>query len=98
MVVHDAVVIGAGPAGATAARVLVESGARVVLLEKHALPRCKTCVGGLVARALPGLPVRAHDAIERACLVAELNVVLGLSFRTERSEPLISMVMRDRFD
>ena len=98
MMVHDAVVIGGGPAGATAARVLAEGGARVVLLEKHALPRYKTCGGGVVGRALPALPPAATATVERACHVAELNIEPGLTFRTHRSQPLISMVMRDRFD
>src|SRR5512132_3241429 len=98
MTVHDAVVIGGGPAGATAARVLAERGARVVLLEKHALPRYKTCGGGVVGRALSVLPPAAAQTVEHACHVAEMNLGDGLTVRTRRAEPLISMVMRDRFD
>ena len=36
---HDAIVIGGGPAGATAATVLAQHGRRVVLLERDAFPR-----------------------------------------------------------
>src|SRR5258708_5878200 len=47
----DAVVIGAGPAGATAARDLAHSGARVALVDgSH--PREKPCGGGVTGRAL----------------------------------------------
>jgi geranylgeranyl reductase family protein len=104
MTVHDVAVVGAGPAGASAARVLAEAGARVVLLEKHDLPRYKTCGGGVVGRALRGLPPAVRDAVEaevveRECRIADLDLGHeGLRFRARRERPLISMVMRDRFD
>ncbi|HLJ53445.1 MAG TPA: geranylgeranyl reductase family protein [Chthonomonadaceae bacterium] len=44
---YDAVVVGAGPAGCAAAFDLARAGARVALIEKHALPRHKTCGGGM---------------------------------------------------
>ncbi len=44
---YDAIVIGAGPAGATAAYALARAGARVALLEKQIIPRHKTCGGGV---------------------------------------------------
>jgi flavin-dependent dehydrogenase len=39
----DAVVIGAGPAGAVAARLLAMGGARVLLVDRKAFPRYKVC-------------------------------------------------------
>lgn len=44
---YDAIVVGAGPAGNTAAFELARGGAKVALLEKQALPRHKTCGGGI---------------------------------------------------
>src|SRR5919201_20869 len=99
MTIHDVAIVGAGPAGACAARGLAEVGARVVLLEKHALPRYKTCGGGVVGRALAGLPspVRAaveSAVVERACHVADLHLrEERLRFSTRRPRPVISMVM-----
>jgi geranylgeranyl reductase family protein len=51
----DAVVIGAGPAGSTVARLLAEGGARVALID-HSHPREKTCGGGISARATAMFP------------------------------------------
>src|SRR4051794_15399315 len=50
--VWDAIVLGAGPAGAIAARQLAASGARVLLVEKKAFPRGKVCGACLNESAL----------------------------------------------
>ena len=47
----DVVVVGAGPAGSTAARVAAERGMRVLLLDAARFPRYKTCGGGLIGTA-----------------------------------------------
>lgn len=44
--VWDVVVVGAGPAGASAAYAAAVAGRHVLLLEKAELPRYKTCGGG----------------------------------------------------
>lgn len=44
---YDAIVVGAGPAGTTAAWELARHGVRVALLERRKLPRHKTCGGGM---------------------------------------------------
>ena len=43
----DAIIIGAGPAGSTAAYLLASNGLNVLVLDKHAFPRDKLC-GGLL--------------------------------------------------
>lgn len=43
----DALIIGGGPAGASAAWALAKAGHRVLLLEKERLPRVKPCGGGV---------------------------------------------------
>lgn len=45
--VYDAVVVGCGPSGSSAARVLAEAGARVAVLDQCGFPRPKLC-GGLI--------------------------------------------------
>jgi len=61
----DAVVVGSGPAGTTAAYRLASAGARVLLLEKEALPRHKVCGGGLSAKTLREAPFSLASVIER---------------------------------
>jgi geranylgeranyl reductase family protein len=97
--VWDVVVVGAGPAGAGAARVAAEAGCRVLLLERAAIPRYKTCGGGLIGCSqehLPaGLGVTVHDEIE-----AVTFGLAGRRQRTMRSDgPLpCRMVFRDELD
>jgi geranylgeranyl reductase family protein len=49
----DVAIIGAGPAGSSAAYFLARAGVKVLLLDKATFPRDKTCGDGLVPRALP---------------------------------------------
>ncbi len=51
----DVIVVGAGPAGSTAAYHLAQSGVDVLLLEKTAFPREKVCGDGLTPRAVKQL-------------------------------------------
>jgi flavin-dependent dehydrogenase len=50
---YDALIIGAGPAGSTAARVLAQAGWSVALVEKSAFPRRKVCGEFISATSLP---------------------------------------------
>jgi menaquinone-9 beta-reductase len=50
--VHDVLIVGAGPSGASCAYWLAEAGWDVVVLEKKTLPREKTCGDGLTPRAV----------------------------------------------
>jgi geranylgeranyl reductase family protein len=95
----DAIVVGAGPAGSSAAFHLARQGVRVALIEKAHMPRYKTCGGGIVFRALKLLPIDTSEAIDRECRVAELNLAdAQLSFAIKREYPLVSMTMRENFD
>jgi len=95
--VFDVAIVGAGPAGASLARLLAQAGARVVLLERHRLPRYKPCGGGLTARALRLLPAEAHDLVRLRS--PGVQVVFGGYHLSLRSPvPLVGLVMRDAFD
>src|SRR5256884_8922299 len=75
VMMFDVAVVGAGPAGATAALALARRGLSVALLERDALPRYKTCGGGLVGRALALLPPEVERVLERRCGQADLHLL-----------------------
>lgn len=60
--IHDALVIGGGPAGATVAWLLARSGWKVVLLEKSVFPRRKVCGEFISATSMPLLHNLGIDA------------------------------------
>ena len=94
----DAIVIGAGPAGATAARRLAAGGARTLLLERERLPRYKACGGGVPLRTEALLELPLNDVVEGVIDTIEVSRFGTTWFRKRSSRPLASMVMRDRFD
>lgn len=66
---HDAVVVGAGPAGSSAAVALAARGLCVLLLDKAQFPREKTCGDGLTPRAVAAL--REMGVFDRLRYAAE---------------------------
>jgi geranylgeranyl reductase family protein len=96
MCTYDAVVVGGGPAGASAAHVLALGGARVLLLEKATIPRYKPCGGGITARARAASPL-----VESFPMDTNATAVLVPGGREEVRCPLpapVGMTMRSRFD
>jgi len=92
-------VIGAGPAGGSAALTLARAGQAVLVLEKAALPRYKTCGGGVLARAFKLLPPNAEGVVERSFPSVALNFLgAGMDFVATRPQPLIYMTMRADLD
>ncbi len=49
---YDVIVIGAGPAGSTAAKTLADKGYKVLLVEKFKMPRYKSCSGQLIKKSI----------------------------------------------
>ena len=94
----DVIVVGGGPAGATAARLLSRKGLKVLLIEKEQPPREKLCAGAVSLRANPYLPENWENSV--------LNDIYGgnLGWRGEkyisaRSEkPVVKIVDRASFD
>jgi geranylgeranyl reductase family protein len=95
---YDTIIIGAGPAGSTAARFLAAGGNRVLLIEKKKMPRYKVCGGGLVWRARKALATSIKPVIEREFHEIHWKFRDDMNFTVKRPYPLITMVMRDKFD
>ena len=95
----DAIIVGAGPAGSTAAFRLASEGARVLLLDRQRFPRDKPCGGGVTARGASLLPFAIEPVVER--IVDRINVTMG--HHGPRRDitcgaPLVYMTQRRRLD
>ena len=77
----DALVIGAGPAGAATAIWLATAGWRVVLVERHAFPRQKVCGECISAGSLSILDALGVGAEVRAIAGPELRQVCWIGAR-----------------
>lgn len=91
-------VVGAGPAGSTAARLLAARGARVTLFEARRLPRAKLCGGGLTPKAQRLVPSEALGTVERSVDRVEIRAPHLGSFTLHEPAATIAMVERTRFD
>jgi geranylgeranyl reductase family protein len=94
----DAIVVGAGPSGSTAAFRLARAGARVLLLDREHFPRDKPCGGGLTYRAVRELPVSVEPVVEDVVDRFELGLRYGSRFQRRSEGPLILMTQRRRLD
>lgn len=96
---YQAIIVGAGPAGAYLAYLLSREGIQVLLLEKERLPRNKICAGGLTAKSLKllsdfNLQPLIEDTIHKAIFSCKRARPLELNF----DRPLVQTVNRLKFD
>jgi len=95
---YDVIVVGAGPAGASAAYWLGEAGQRVLVLEKEQLPRYKPCGGGVPQAVFDCFPFDFSSVVERWIRRVRFRFRDGREVVASLPERAIAMVMRDRFD
>jgi geranylgeranyl reductase family protein len=96
--VWDVVVVGAGPAGSSAAREAARAGASVLLLDRSEFPRYKTCAGGLIGASLANVPASVLATVEDRPARAVFTLGGAHAVAIERSAPFLGMVDRQRFD
>ncbi|TGB03348.1 geranylgeranyl reductase family protein [Streptomyces sp. MZ04] len=96
--VWDVVVVGAGPAGASAAYAAAVAGRSVLVLEKAELPRYKTCGGGIIGPSRdalpPGFELPFRDRVHAVTFSLD-----GKFTRTRRSKQMLfGLINRPEFD
>lgn len=96
---YDIVIIGAGPAGISAALQAQDTGLKTLLIEKDRFPRPKVCGGGIVRRSLNKLPYNISPVVSQSFD----NVFIRFhQFKFEheikRAYPVIQTVSREDFD
>lgn len=94
----DVIVVGAGPAGATAAFELANAGARTLLIEKQKLPRHKTCGGGVTHKVAEALGCDLSSVVERTITKVVLTFKMGRPRVLVSPDPIVYMVRRSEFD
>ncbi len=97
--IFDCAIVGAGPAGATAALVLARAGRRVILFEKERLPRVKPCGGGVSPEVFSLLGIEAGPQAGVVASVSEAEILFNGQhpFSCRLKRPCL-MVDRGRFD
>ncbi len=95
---YDVIVVGAGPAGSTAAHRLARAGASVLLLDRARFPRDKPCGGGLTLRAVRQLPVDVGPVVEDTVDRLRVGLSHRRSFERRSSAPLALMTQRKLLD
>ena len=97
MDIYDCIVVGAGPAGASAAYHLAKDGHRVLLLEKAKLPRYKPCGGGVSPEVAQWFDFSFEPVISEKVTRARFTWKLDKPVEVDLGHP-IWMVRRDEFD
>jgi len=95
---YDVIVIGAGPAGTTAARHCALKGLDTLLIEKKEFPRYKPCAGGVSRWAVSALGFDLPaELVEYECFGGRI-FFRGCSTEVSKPSPIGFLVSRSRFD
>jgi geranylgeranyl reductase family protein len=96
--VYDLIVVGAGPAGSTAARTASMMGLNVLMLEKEVFPRYKPCAGALSDKTISLLDFPIPEELcERTINKARFHFQ-GKVVESRKDHRLIALVTRSNFD
>ncbi|MFQ5816704.1 MAG: NAD(P)/FAD-dependent oxidoreductase [Terriglobia bacterium] len=99
---YDFIVIGAGPAGSTAAKLAADAGYQTLLVDKAQFPRHKTCaswINRLVFERFPYLEAHREQLVDSAFWgVAFLDQKLAREARWTERKPSGYLSLRSKFD
>jgi flavin-dependent dehydrogenase len=94
---YDAVIVGAGPAGSTAAKIVAERGFNVLVLEKDTLNREKPCGGAITHRVVEYFKIPKNAFARKSSgifLCSPKNRTAVIDKHTKN----VRLVMRSDFD
>lgn len=92
-------VVGLGPSGSTALRILSKSGVKVMGVDRSSFPRDKPCGGGVSARTLPYLPAGLIDRLPHQATQGISLTYRGGGERVQYfGRSIAYQVRRDQFD
>jgi geranylgeranyl reductase family protein len=94
----DVLIVGAGPAGSTAAYRLASGGASVLLADRARFPRDKPCGGGLTMRAVRLLPFSVDPVVEDRATRFTFGLDFKHHFERRTEQPLVLLTQRSRLD
>ncbi|WP_378145970.1 geranylgeranyl reductase family protein [Cnuibacter sp. UC19_7] len=94
----DVIVVGAGPAGSSAARAAATAGSRVLIVDRSGFPRYKTCGGGLLGVSRREVPAEAAHTVQTHIRRATFTRHRGSVAVLERADPFLGMTHREPFD
>jgi geranylgeranyl reductase family protein len=97
-VAYDVIVVGAGPAGSTAAQRLANAGLRVLLLDRQQFPRYKPCGGGLPEHTLLDFLYDITPVLEFPAVQAAVAWQGKPALRTRFDEPYAWLADRAKLD
>lgn len=97
---YDVVIVGAGPSGSTAAKIIAENGLKVLLVDKEKFPRNKPCGGGLPLRTLTRFPYLKDIGVIETNSFGGIVYAPSLENKVSitKNVPVIAMIQRAIFD
>ncbi len=98
MSLYDAIIVGAGPSGCSAAYDLATAGFSVLLLDKHAFPRVKPCAGALTMKTVHALRYPVNAVVRFVAQSIHVSRDLTDATRLKSKHPIALMTVRAEFD
>lgn len=94
----DVIVVGAGPAGSTAAYSLASAGVDVAIFDRATFPRDKSCGGGLQAKVSFHLPLDVTPVVRNSLYGICFTHQFGDRFTNRYHEPVVYGTLRRELD
>ena len=95
---YEIIIIGSGPAGTSLAYDLASTGVSTLIIEKEKFPRYKCCGGGVTFKAAKLLAPEIHEVFESTVQGVRIAFPGDPIFVRTSEQPLVYMVMRNKFD